>query len=41
LAISRRIAEELGGELQVSSTDDQETRFRLTLPTSSDGAARV
>lgn len=41
LAISRRIAQELGGELQVSMTEDQETRFRLTLPTSSGGAAAV
>lgn len=32
LAISKRIAEELGGELQVSVTDDKQTRFRLTLP---------
>jgi signal transduction histidine kinase len=32
LAISKRIAEELGGELEVSVTDDKETRFRLTLP---------
>ena len=32
LAISKRIAEELGGELDVSQTEDQKTRFRLTLP---------
>ena len=32
LAISKRIAEELGGELAVSASDDKETRFRLTLP---------
>lgn len=32
LAISKRIAEELGGELVVSNSDPQTTRFRLTLP---------
>jgi signal transduction histidine kinase len=32
LAISKRIAEELGGKLEVSAADDKETRFRLTLP---------
>lgn len=32
LAISQRIAEELGGGLEVSATDQKETRFRLTLP---------
>ena len=32
LAISKRIAEELGGRLEVSASDDKETRFRLTLP---------
>jgi len=32
LAISQRIAQELGGELEVSATDQKETRFRLTLP---------
>ena len=40
LAISKRIAEELGGELQVSATDDKETRFRLTLPPAPNGASR-
>lgn len=37
LAISKRIAEELGGDLQVSSTDDRQTRFRLTLPPAASG----
>ncbi|MGD8826283.1 MAG: hybrid sensor histidine kinase/response regulator [Myxococcales bacterium] len=37
LAISKRIAEELGGRLEVASTDDRETRFRLTLPASING----
>ena len=32
LAISQRIAQELGCELEVSATDQKETRFRLTLP---------
>jgi signal transduction histidine kinase len=32
LAISKRIAEELGGQLEVSASDAKETRFRLTLP---------
>ncbi len=32
LAISKRIAEELGGRLEVSASNDKETRFRLTLP---------
>jgi signal transduction histidine kinase len=32
LAISKRIAEELGGRLEVSAVDAKETRFRLTLP---------
>ncbi|MEM7437163.1 MAG: hybrid sensor histidine kinase/response regulator [Myxococcota bacterium] len=32
LAISKRIAEELGGELEVATTESQGTRFRLTLP---------
>ena len=40
LAISKRIAEELGGELTVSATDDKETRFRLTLPPATNGASR-
>jgi signal transduction histidine kinase len=37
LAISKRIAEELGGELEVSAADGKETRFRLTLPPANDG----
>lgn len=37
LAISKRIAEELGGRLEVASTDDRETRFRLTLPSAING----
>jgi len=41
LAISRRIAEELGGELEVSTTDDGETRFRLTLPPAQSGAGKA
>jgi signal transduction histidine kinase len=41
LAISKRIAEELGGELEVSSTDDRETRFRLTLPPAQSGAGKA
>ncbi len=32
LAISKRIADELGGTLSVTSSDPEETRFRLTLP---------
>ena len=32
LAISKRIAKELGGTLDVSDTPEGETRFRLTLP---------
>jgi signal transduction histidine kinase len=32
LAISKRIASELGGSLDVSATEEGETRFRLTLP---------
>lgn len=32
LAISKRIAKELGGSLEVSATEKGETRFRLTLP---------
>jgi two-component system NtrC family sensor kinase len=40
LAISKRIAEELGGELQVSGTDDKETRFRLTLPPATNDVSR-
>jgi signal transduction histidine kinase len=41
LAISKRIAEELGGELEVSATDDRETRFRLTLPPASGGKSKI
>ncbi len=39
LAISKRIAEELGGALQVTTTDDKETRFRLTLPPATNGTS--
>lgn len=38
LAISKRIAEELGGTLEVSVVD-KETRFRLTLPPASEDAS--
>jgi signal transduction histidine kinase len=38
LAISRRIAKELGGEIEVSTTDEHETRFRLTLPSAKAGS---
>jgi signal transduction histidine kinase len=41
LAISKRIAEELGGELEVSAADDKETRFRLTLPPVKRGAGKA
>jgi signal transduction histidine kinase len=41
LAISKRIAEELGGELEVSVTDDRETRFRLTLPPATSSTSRL
>jgi signal transduction histidine kinase len=41
LAISKRIAEELGGELEVSAADEKETRFRLTLPPVKNGADRA
>jgi signal transduction histidine kinase len=41
LAISKRIAEELGGELAVSTTADRETRFRLTLPPAKNGTLRA
>jgi len=41
LAISKRIAEELGGELEVSAVDDKETRFRLTLPPAANGKRRA
>jgi C4-dicarboxylate-specific signal transduction histidine kinase len=40
LAISKRIAEELGGKLEVSAPDEKETRFRLTLPPAKNGASR-
>ena len=40
LAISKRIAEELGGELEVSAADEKETRFRLTLPPVKNGMDR-
>lgn len=39
LAISKRIAEELGGKLEVTATDDKETHFRLTLPPAEAGAS--
>jgi two-component system NtrC family sensor kinase len=39
LAISKRIAEELGGELTVSASDDKETRFRLSLPPATNGVS--
>jgi signal transduction histidine kinase len=38
LAISKRIAEELGGELELSR-DDDETRFRLKLPLAKNGTS--
>ncbi len=38
LAISKRIAEELGGEVELSSSDG-ETRFRLKLPLARNGAS--
>ena len=38
ITVSQRIAEELGGQLDVSVVD-KETRFRLTLPPASDGAS--
>jgi signal transduction histidine kinase len=41
LAISKRIAEELGGELEVSTTGGKETRFRLTLPPVKNGVSRT
>ena len=41
LAISKRIAEELGGQLVVTGTDDKETRFRLTLPPATNGASQT
>ena len=41
LAISKRIAEELGGQLVVTGTDEKETRFRLTLPPATNGASKT
>jgi two-component system NtrC family sensor kinase len=41
LAISKRIAEELGGELTVSASDGKETRFRLTLPPATNGTSQT
>jgi len=41
LAISKRIAEELGGELVVDATAETETRFRLTLPIAKNGTSRA
>ncbi len=41
LAISKRIAEELGGELKVSGSDAKETRFRLTLPPATNGVSNT
>ena len=41
LAISKRIAEELGGRIQVSATDDQEMLFRLILPSVPSGTSRT
>jgi signal transduction histidine kinase len=41
LAISKRIAEELGGQLEVSTTDGKETRFRLTLPPAKSGTGKA
>ena len=41
LAISKRIAEELGGDLEVSVADDKETRFRLTLPPVKNGKSQA
>jgi signal transduction histidine kinase len=38
LAISKRIAKELGGQIEVSTTDEHETRFRLTLPSAGTGS---
>ena len=40
LAISKRIAEELGGDLTVSVNDDGQTRFRLTLPPATNGVSQ-
>jgi signal transduction histidine kinase len=41
LAISKRIAEELGGDLEVNVADDKETRFRLTLPPVKNGTGQA
>ncbi len=41
LAISKRIAEELGGDLKVSGSEDKETRFRLTLPPAANGVSKA
>lgn len=41
LAISKRIAEELGGRLEVSAADAKETRFRLTLPPANDRTGKA
>ncbi|MBW1906911.1 MAG: hybrid sensor histidine kinase/response regulator [Deltaproteobacteria bacterium] len=41
LAISKRIAEELGGELEVRATDAKETCFRLTLPPAKNGTGEA
>ncbi len=40
LAISKRIAEELGGRIRVSATDEQEMLFRLLLPSVTNGKLR-
>jgi signal transduction histidine kinase len=41
LAISKRIAEELGGALKVHASDAKETRFRLTLPPATNGVGQT
>jgi two-component system NtrC family sensor kinase len=40
LAISKRIAEELSGQLEVAASDNKETRFRLTLPAAINGESQ-
>jgi len=40
LAISKRIAEELGGRIRVSATDEHEMLFRLLLPSVTNGKLR-
>jgi two-component system NtrC family sensor kinase len=40
LAISKRIAEELGGDLDAAINDEGETRFRLTLPPATNGVSQ-